>query len=140
MKKLCSSSVVLALASVIAGFWPASAQAREVIVTNADSGHEVTLRRGDTLVVRVESNPTTASSWYTVLAANSLVKVSGHRYIAGPCPHGAVGCGGVEEFRFAPTTNTTVQTAEWLRMLYLRPFEPGIEGATLWQVHVTLVP
>ncbi|MDI1450437.1 protease inhibitor I42 family protein [Polyangium sp. 6x1] len=110
-------------------------------MTDADRGHEVTLRRGDTLVVRVQSNPSTGTSWYTVLAPGSIVKASGHRYSAGPCPHGAVGCGGVEEFRFAPAMNvTTSQAAEWLRLLYLRPFEPGIEGATLWQVHVTLVP
>ncbi|MDI1475968.1 protease inhibitor I42 family protein [Polyangium sp. y55x31] len=140
MKKIWSSSVVLALVSVLVGLWPARAQAREIVVTNADNGHEVTLRRGDTLIVRVESNPTTGSSWYTVLAPGSIVKVSRHLYNARPCPGGAVGCGGVEEFRFTPTTNTTVQVAEWLRMLYLRPFEAGIEGATLWQVHVNLVP
>ena len=143
MRKLCSFSVICALGVVMVGILPASALAREVVVTDANNGQEVTLQRGDTLVVRLASNPTTAYSWHTVLSPTSIVSLSRARYIPGPCPAGNVGCGGIDEFRFVPSARAlgaTFQMGEWLRMLSLRPFDPGVEGAQLWQVDVTFNP
>jgi predicted secreted protein len=33
-----------------------------------------------------------------------------------------------------------VDQAFWLRLLLLRPFQPDLQGATLWQVHIRLTP
>ncbi|MDC0745444.1 protease inhibitor I42 family protein [Polyangium mundeleinium] len=138
MRKLCSYSAILALGSVMVGILPASAQAREIVLRDADNGKTVTLQQGDELILRLESNPSTGYSWYMVLSPTSILKLSKHRYIAGRCPGGAVGCPGIEEFHFVPAGSASFEMGEWMRMLYLRPFDPGIEGATLWQVDVTM--
>lgn len=143
MSSLRPLSAIFALSAVIVASVSANAQAREVVVTDADDGNGVTLGRGDTLIVRLKSNHTTAYSWYTVLSPTSVVELARHRYIPDPCPPGRVGCGGVDEFRFVPAVDmapVTFERGEWLRMLSLTPFDPGVEGARLWQVDVTLAP
>ncbi|MDI1437306.1 protease inhibitor I42 family protein [Polyangium sorediatum] len=138
MRKLCSYSAILALGAVMVGILPASAQAREIVLLDADNGKSVTLQQGDELILRLESNPSTGTSWHMVLSPTSLLRLSEHQYIPGRCSGGTVGCPGIEEFHFVPAVSASFEMGEWMRMLYLRPFEPGIEGAKLWQVDVTL--
>ncbi|MDC3960425.1 protease inhibitor I42 family protein [Polyangium jinanense] len=134
MRKLYSYSAILALV----GMMPASAQAREIVLSNADNGKRVTVQSGDEVILRLESNASTGYSWHMVLSPTSIMKLTQHRYVPGRCPGGAVGCPGIEEFHFVPAVSASHELGEWLRMLYLRPFDPGVAGATLWQVDVTL--
>jgi len=107
---------------------------REIVVTDEDMGKTVNLGAGDTLVVRLRSNPSTGYSWYTVLAPSSLITLVGHTYTPDRSPSRPIGAGGVEEFRFRRAS--AAQGAEWFRMLSLRPFERGVSDARLWEVQI----
>jgi predicted secreted protein len=116
---------------------PVSNAGHEVIVTDKDGEGSVSLGPDDTLVVRLRANPSTGFSWYTVLAPDSLIELIGHVYT--PNVPVTPGSEGVEEFRFRPTSaaaGRSFREHEWFRMLSLRPFEPGVRGATLWEIEV----
>lgn len=111
----------------------------EIVVTDEDMGKTLNLGPDDILVVRLRANPTTGSSWFTVLAPGSLIALVGHSYTPDPHPPGWVGGGGVEEFRFKPTAavvGRSYQLSEWFKMLEMRPFERGISGAKLWEIQI----
>lgn len=118
---------------------PASSEpVHEIVVTDDDMGKTVNLGPDDILVVQLRSNPTTGSSWYTVLSPSSLITLVGHSYTEDPHPPGYAGVGGVEEFRFRPTSAASMsyQSGEWFRMLNLRSFDRGVTGAPLWEIRI----
>lgn len=112
---------------------------RELLVLDEDNGGSVKLAPNDTLVVRLRANPSTGTTWYMVLSPGSLVELTGHSYTPDPHPPGSVGSGGYEEFRFRPTraaASRSYMMREWLRMLNLRSWEPGVKDGTLWEIEI----
>jgi predicted secreted protein len=112
-----------------------------VTVTEADRGKDITVPAGGILIVRLASNPTTGYRWHYVTAPDSLFRLKEHAYQAQSAPPGFTGGGGAEELQFvvAEGAEPGSEQAEWLRLLSLRSFAQGLEGATTWAVRL-IVP
>ena len=72
------------------------------LVTGTDTGAEIAMRDGDTLIVALSGNATTGFQWTDVTenAFPVLELVSGLDYVADPAPPGAAGSGGTFLFRY----------------------------------------
>ncbi len=89
-----------------------------VSVGEMDAGKPVTLRRGQELVLRMPSNPSTGYRWSIALGGPGVLSmVATPAYVRGP--GAAPGAGGVEVWRFAAFLCGT----ETLVLKYARPWE-----------------
>lgn len=99
----------------------ATDSARTVEVSSADhAGDTIALRVGDTLLLRLRSNPGTGYSWAQSRAAPDAVTLVDSSYAAPATT--AVGAPGKQLFRFlgkAPGSAT-------LTLYYSRPWETGV--------------
>ncbi|MEM9937368.1 MAG: protease inhibitor I42 family protein [Pseudomonadota bacterium] len=70
-------------------------------LTNPETGTEINIREGGTVVVRLESNPTTGYFWYLLEGSDaSIINLVSEDYVADPAPEGLVGSGGAQIFTF----------------------------------------
>lgn len=84
-----------------------------VVATAADAGGTFTLVTGDTLVVRLEANPTTGYDWRVVSTHDALLPTAGEPVYASSAD--LPGAGGVDTFRFLAKAagEATVQIGEY---------------------------
>jgi predicted secreted protein len=109
------------------------AEPADITLTNSDSGAPVSIKAGQTLAVRLDSNPSTGYVWQVRQADGAVLILQGDpQYIApADAPPGA---GGVQVFRF--TAATAGQST--LTLVYRRPFEPDAAPAQTFSVQVTV--
>ena len=94
--------------------------ADRVVVTDADSGSELTVSSGDEVEVRLESNPSTGYSWQLdTRTIDSFADVRSSDYEATGDDGDRVGSAGTEVF----IIEITGRGAGVLRLEYLRPFD-----------------
>jgi len=128
MKRLIVMKLGLLLVAVIVGVTVASAGGGDV--TNVDAsyaGQEVEVTAGESLVLALESNPTTGFQW--VLVENSdqtALQHAGHKYVPyentdPPLP----GVGGKELWTFKALKKGT----STISMEYSQPWEGGEKAA-----------
>jgi inhibitor of cysteine peptidase len=92
-----------------------------VLITEEQDGLQVNLGRGDFLLVRLESNPSTGYSWEIINNDEAILRPLGDSVFR--ASSSAVGAGGTETFQFeAIEEGTSV-----LRMIYHRSFEEDEE-------------
>jgi inhibitor of cysteine peptidase len=94
--------------------------AKQVTAGDADQGRIVELVPGESLVLTLESNPTTGYSWQLVEVDEAVLKPKGEpEFKPSSGSEGLVGAGGEEVFRFdaAGSGRTTLSLA------YARPWE-----------------
>lgn len=93
-----------------------------VVLGPKDSGRTVSVRAGTTIVVRLDSNPTTGYEWKLAeRPARSVLRLVSHRYAAAPTQPGFVGGGGVDTWRFVAVAAGRTS----LRLEYVRPWQSG---------------
>jgi predicted secreted protein len=102
----------------------------EVQLTDADNGKTVRLARGGTMIVALESNPSTGFSWYVGETAGPELSLSGEPTFVPPgSTSPVVGAAGTQVFTFVTTdvgmppagTPAVVQVV----LEYKRGFEPN---------------
>jgi predicted secreted protein len=88
----------LALATLSVASAPAAA--KQVTLTIADSGHTVTVHRGDTIRVALKANETTPYHWVvTKRPDRSVARVTSARYVQSAGEDGGmVGVGGTQRY------------------------------------------
>jgi inhibitor of cysteine peptidase len=109
---------------------------QEVRVTDQDSGSYVTLGLDDSLILALDSNPTTGYGWALVsISGEGVVQKVSDEYIPDPTPTGEplVGSGGEEIWTFAPLAAGT----STIEMMYARPWE-SVEPAARFNITVTV--
>ena len=122
----------ISLLSVPGGSWGSGSA---TTLTDSDSGGGFTLRVGDTLVVRLTSNPTTGYSWNLAGGAPATLQLLGQPNFERPS-NGLIGASGVQIYKF----KVVGSGSNVLRLLYQRPFAPGgIEAARKWEAFLTTV-
>lgn len=94
--------------------------AKQVTAGDADQGRIVELVPGESLVLTLESNPTTGYSWQLVEVDATVLKPKGEpEFKPSSGSEGLAGAGGEEVFRFdAAGSGTTT-----LSLAYARPWE-----------------
>lgn len=90
----------------------------------------VTVPKGSTLVVQLESNVSTGYQWFPVQNFNNVLRLVNTQYKPG---NKMPGSSGTQIFTFQVVGNGTL----WLRFLYQRSFEPSAKGDQTWEVRIT---
>ena len=110
-----------------------SAFAATKVVTDADKGGTVEIKMGDTLEVRLNSNPTTGYAWYLQKQSTALLKLASQSQTEATQP--AVERPIVQIFNFAPkATGTGV-----LLLHYVRSWEKPTADDQQFDLHVTIM-
>lgn len=107
----------------------------EVNLNVSNDGGQQTLARGQTLVVALDSNPTTGYGWAVAdVDKNVLRQVGDSVYQSSNTNPGVMGAGGTETFRFeAASAGTTT-----LKLIYRRSWETGVAPIKTFTVQVTV--
>ena len=122
-------TLLLALAMATA----CSQQQQEVKTTIDDAGREMQLKKGQTLVVTLEGNPTTGYSWEMAepLDEQVLRQVGETEFKA---ESEALGAGGMQILRFEAVNAGTMT----LKLVYHRPWEEGVEPLETYSIQVVV--
>jgi inhibitor of cysteine peptidase len=103
-----------------------------VTVSDADNGKTVRLDPGDTLIVSLESNPSTGYVWQVARVDASVLAPSGQPvYRPGEQMPGAPGR---QLFKF----NAQKSGSAALKIIYVRPWEKGAAPGKTWEVNVAI--
>lgn len=103
---------------------------KTIVLTDADNNEPVQVAEGDTLVVRLQSTPSTGYSWTVAENVDLILKPEGDRYVRPTTSR--PGASGYQEFTFSVIGNGEVS----LKMLYQRPWQRSTQAAKAWQVFV----
>lgn len=107
------------------------------VLTRADSGSDITLQAGKILVVRLPDMSSSGYLWSLVEHPDMPVKVVTQQRIRGNAAPGVVEAPGIHEWTFVATA-ASFGRRSYLKLLQLRPFEPGITNAELWEVRLSI--
>lgn len=109
-----------------------SAFAATKVVTDAGKGGTVEIKMGDTLEVRLNSNPTTGYAWYVHKQSTALLKLASQSQTEATQP--GVGRPIVQIFNFAPKAK-----GEGVLLLhYVRSWENADPNEEQFNLHVTI--
>jgi inhibitor of cysteine peptidase len=112
------------------------ADVKEVQVGAQDNGKRIEVEKGQTLVVTLESNPTTGYSWEVIEGEGTVLQQKGEVEFQ-PSNAGdqqLVGAGGTETFRFEAAGTGEVT----LKLIYHRSWEKGVEPLQTFSMQVTV--
>ena len=110
-----------------------SAQQQEIKASIADDGREMQLKKGQTLLVTLEGNPTTGYSWEVAEPLDEQVlRQAGEAEFKAESE--ALGAGGVQILRFEAVN--AGQTT--LKLVYNRPWEKGVEPLETYSIQVVV--
>ena len=103
-------------------------------ISAEENGKNVSLQKGQTLEITLESNPTTGYNWEVVDAAEGILKQAGEpEYLqSNPQDKTLVGAGGAETFRFEAAGSGTAT----LKLVYHRSWEKNVEPIKTFEVTV----
>jgi len=110
-----------------------SPQQQEVKASLADNGREMQLKKGQTLVVTLEGNPTTGYSWEVAEPLDEQVlRQAGEAEFKAESK--ALGAGGVQILRFQAVNAGQIT----LKLVYHRPWEKGVEPLETYSLQVVV--
>jgi inhibitor of cysteine peptidase len=113
---------------------PLRATVDRITVGPAANGSQRRLQRGDLLVVRLPSNPSTGYSWKVRSGTRRVLAVAGRTYVP-PKDGQRLGAPGTAILRLrAVAVGKTV-----LRLAYARSWEKGVVPARTFTLRVTVV-
>lgn len=110
----------------------------EVKIDDESNNGQVELQTGQTLVVSLESNPTTGYTWEVAEVDDTLLQSEGEAEYKESKTGGEqlVGAGGTQTFRF-----TAAEVGETtLKLIYHRAWETDVEPVQTFSVQVTINP
>ena len=131
--KLLALGLLLILSALI---FSGCAPAQEVKLDAAANDRQVELQKGQTLVITLESNPSTGYMWEVVGLEESILRQMGEPEfkVSDPREPPPPGAGGWETWRFEAMT--TGQTA--LKLVYHRPWEEGEDPLETFSLQVVV--
>jgi inhibitor of cysteine peptidase len=105
----------------------------QVKIDESANGTAVSLRAGQTLIVTLKSNPTTGYEWQVDHVDESVVQPTKQEFQPASDPN-RLGAPGqtVHEFQAVGAGTTD------LRLVYVRPWEKGVEPEDTFQVSITV--
>ncbi len=134
-RRVDSAPWLLLVALLAVAFASQSAFAAAKVITEADKGGQVHLQTGDTLVVRLKSNPSTGYMWYVHPDSTPLLKLVGQMQIKAVGPsteQGVVGRPILQVFKFE-----AIRAGGGVLLLrYVRSWEKSAPDEERFEVHV----
>jgi len=128
MKKLFFVCTMIALT---AGMLTACNGSRTVTLSAGDAGKTITLHTGDTLVIKLEGNPTTGYNWLVTSCDKAILEQQGEPMFK--ADSSLVGSGGMLTLNFKAIAAGTMN----LQLGYMRSWETG--AAPLQTYEITIV-
>jgi len=111
---------------------PAAAKA-EVQLSDKDNGKTVKVAAGSTVILTLESNPTTGFSWTKADKVDKdILKLERNDYMQGPNPNGLVGVGGTTVIIYRALKPGKAK----IDLTYMQPWEPDSKFNTDYSVTV----
>jgi inhibitor of cysteine peptidase len=104
-----------------------------IVVGPGANGTKRSLDRGDLLVVRLPSNPSTGYAWKVRSCTRPVLVLSARTYVP-PKPSQRVGASGTAVLRF----RAGAKGATALRLAYVRPWETGVAPAKTFTLRVSV--
>jgi len=131
--KLLALGLALILSALI---FTGCGPAKEVKLDASANGRQVELQKGQTLVITLESNPTTGFRWEVLELEEDILQQMGDPEfkVSDPREPPPPGAGGWETWRFEATN--AGQTA--LKLVYRRPWEEGEEPLETFSLQVVV--
>jgi inhibitor of cysteine peptidase len=103
--------------------------------TEENNGQSIDLKVGETITVRLESNPTTGYGWFlSDKTDQSVILMFSSEYKQSPADKELVGAGGFETFKFKGAKPGTTE----IILNYLKPWEEGTEPIDVFRVSITV--
>ena len=136
MKKYWGIVVITILAIVAIGGTVAAASADNSgprVVNVSESGKQIELSPGDSLVVTLDSNPSTGFSWSIAgISVEAVIEKASNEFQGADT--GMMGAGGQEVWTFKALDKGT----STIEMQYSRSWEQGVEPAATFNVTVVV--
>ena len=104
-----------------------------IVVGPGANGTRRVLHRGDLLVVRLPSNPSTGYAWKVRSRTRPVLVLSGRTFMP-PKPSQRVGAPGTAVLRF----RAAAKGATALRLAYVRPWETGVAPTKTFILRVSV--
>jgi inhibitor of cysteine peptidase len=104
-----------------------------VTVTDRDNGHEVSIARGSTLILRLEAQPGTGYAWRIAQNDPDHLKAQGESVFEQP-DGGQAGGTEYQVFRFTAKASGTTE----LKLDYARAWEKGVAPVKTYSIKVNI--
>jgi inhibitor of cysteine peptidase len=126
-----ASFILLAGLVILAGCNP---KPKEVRLTGTDNGGTITLTKGETLILDLDSNPSTGYQWSVDEINEQILKQKGEAVFSQPTSAGEplLGAGGTETFHFEAAGKGQVT----LKLNYRRSWEKDIEPEATFAIQI----
>lgn len=105
----------------------------DVLLDASFNGEELSILRGQVVVLTLASNPSTGFTWSVEEVDPSILRQRGLPEFQ-PGNSGQVGAEGVQIFRFDAIASGTTD----LKLIYSQPFEEGVEPADRFEMRITV--
>jgi inhibitor of cysteine peptidase len=109
-------------------------EASEWSLTEKDSSREVSLKKGDRLLVQLAANPTTGYSWNLQIMGDNILSQGKSQYKPSDKSGNLVGSGGTEIWKFRAQHPGSTR----LDFSYARPWEKGVFPVRILHFPVTV--
>jgi inhibitor of cysteine peptidase len=133
-KYFANAAALLICAAMIARIVPTSAAAAEpVAATEAQNGKDIVVDKGASLVIVLESNPSTGYGWRVGKNNSAIMELVGPPRFH-PAAHQMPGAPGHQLFTF----HALAIGRDAIELEYLRPWEKGVASVKTFSVVVTV--
>jgi inhibitor of cysteine peptidase len=127
--------VSISLAVLITALALGGCQTADKILTEKNNGDSINLKAGDTVVIRLESNPTTGYSWILDEKTDtSIVSAADSEYVQSVKDEELVGAGGHEIFTFKAASKGKTSIV----LNYERPWEEDEEPLETFEINISV--
>ena len=133
----CASPTEEAPISSPADEGDAEDELKSLSITDADNGKTVTITKGQSLLVKLKSNPTTGFNWLVASTDRSFGHAASARYVANS--GGAVGSGGLQLFTWKTTSPLVTVGSHKVKLEYGRPWGTDLAPAKVFTFTVKIL-
>ncbi len=123
--------IIVLIVALVMLYQPNSAP-REVLLTDVDNGNEIEVKKGQSLVISLDSNPTTGYTWELVEQPDGQILQQVGEELEFKPESDRIGAGGTQTIRFDVVG--VGQTA--LKIVYHRPWETDVAPERIYYIHV----
>jgi len=121
-------AALLAVLVLTAGCSPS----RQVTLGAKDSGRQIEVKEGETLVIALEANPTTGYLWEVVESDQRILRQMGETEFQPESDK--IGAPGLQTFHFKPQQAGNMR----LQLVYHRPWEKDVDPLKTFSLQVTI--
>mgnify|MGYP000048467396 CR=1 FL=1 len=127
--------VSISLAVLITALILGGCQAADNTLTEKNNGNSINLKAGDTVVIKLESNPTTGYSWILDEKTDtSIVSAADSEYVQSVKDEELVGAGGHEIFTFKAISKGKTSIV----LNYERSWEEDEEPLEIFEIDISV--